>query len=739
MKIWVKIVAFCVIVGVISAAALTLFIREKSYPPSWPISLGQGPKSAFALYYGSENISVEPSVASYDLPLELTAVSNFDEVNSKLKLNESQIDLLSSNGFVVIPHGQENDIVDVYDYLKYQNIPIFVTSDTLLHLYHIQFNEILKIIEENEFFDIIKAMSQSMLDESLNGYNSLEGDLKEAAKRNVAYFAVALKLLDQNANVPSFVQGEVDEELQLIEQHSGFADSPVFKYREDYSQYVPRGHYTRSVTLERYFKAMMWYGRIAFLLKGGQNPPFDALVSEEDARIQTIQASLIAGSMERVNADNVSVENLWNRIYGVTAFFVGLADDLTPYEYENAILEVFGAKFDPSKLTEENNLLSLKAVLASMRLPEIYGGTGEIYIEPPITPEKLNEVLTETQGMRFMGQRYVPDSYMFQNLVEPVVGEFTGSGEPFTLIVTPAGSFRGFPRGLDVMAVLGSERALEILENGGDAAYENYAEQLENLRAKFISFDENDWNINLYWSWLYTLKGLIEEPGEGYPTFMRTQAWLDKQLNTALASWTELRHDTILYAKQSYAPGLTAFPPQPPGYVEPVPEFYARVLALTKMTEGGLTNLCVLDQTSRERLQHLENILSRLIDISRKELENVELTEDDYAFIRDFGERLAPTVEGLESASRATTIVADVHTDINTGKVLEEGVGYVNLIVVAYRVPDGRIVLGAGPTLSYYEFKHSMDDRLTDEGWVELLNSNPPARSSWIESFFAQS
>lgn len=108
-----------------------------------------------------------------------------------------------------------------------------------------------------------------MLNDSLNSYNSLEGDLKEAAKRNVAYFAAALKLLDLNASVPDFVRSEVDEELQLIEQHSGFANSPIFEYREDYSRYVPRGHYTRSETLEKYFKAMMWYGRMAFLLKGG--------------------------------------------------------------------------------------------------------------------------------------------------------------------------------------------------------------------------------------------------------------------------------------------------------------------------------------------------------------------------------------------------------------------------------------------------------------------------------------
>lgn len=745
MKIWVKIVALLVGVGVISTAAWTLSVREQpseitppSHLPSGPTYAGAGAKSPFVLFYEPENISVEPSVVQYTLPLDLITVPNFDQVNSRIGLSENQANLLSANGFVVIPHEQENDIVDVYDYLKDRNIPIFVTSDTLLHLYHIQFNEILKIIEENEFFDAIKAMSQAMLNDSSNNYDTLVGDLKKAAKRNVAYFAVALKLLDPNASIPDFVQSEVNEELQLIEQHSGFTNSPIFEYREDYSQYVPRGHYTRSETLEKYFKAMMWYGRVAFLLKGGEN----ALISEENARIQTIQASLIASSMEKVNADNVSVNNLWNRVYGVTAFFVGLADDLTPYEYENAILEVFGDTFNPSELIKENNLLNLKATLASMRLPEIYGGTGEIYIQPPITAEKLDEVLEASQGMRFMGQRYVPDSYMFQNLVAPAVGWYTGSDAPFTLVYSQGGPIRGFPRSLDVLAVLGSDRALEILENEGDTAYENYTERLDNLRNQFATFNENDWNRNLYWSWLYSLKALLGGPSEGYPTFMRTNAWLDKELNTALASWAELRHDTILYAKQSYTMGVTSVPspqPKPVGYVAPVPEFYGRVLALTKMTNKGLTEMGVLDQSSKSRLQHLENILNRLIDISKRELQNIELSEEDYEFIRNFGEQLAPTVEGVESGGKETTVVADVHTDINSGMVLEEGVGYVDLILVAYRVPDGRIIVGAGPVLSHYEFKHSMDERLTDEAWVKLLQTNPPNRASWVESFFAQS
>lgn len=85
--------------------------------------------------------------------------------------------------------------------------------------------------------------------------------------------------------------------------------------------------------------------------------------------------------------------------------------------------------------------------------------------------------------------------------------------------------------------------------------------------------------------------------------------------------------------------------------------------------------------------------------------------------------------------AKRTTIVADVHTDGNTEQVLEEGVGYVRLIVVAYKVLDGRILIGVGPVMSYYEFKQPMRDRLTDEKWREVLNSNPPEEPEWIPNF----
>jgi hypothetical protein len=755
------------------------------------------PKLAVASCYEMEGFSIALSSPPYSLPLALEEIANWQHIESQFRLNGNQRELLQKNGFVVIPW-QGDDIVEPYDTMKQREIPIFVTSDTLLHLYHIQFDEILKRIEEEEFFSQLIDMSQAMLGRSIQDYEAFtDSDLKEAARRNVAYFAVGLKLLQTptegydeaklkqeiekwnqehpydkkefkpirkiDFTIPKYVKDEVSEEINNIEEHQDFKPSAIFNsntdcmcdlpccYCEDYTQYIPRGHYTRSETLKRYFKSMMWYGRMAFLLKGGEGNECmqleGPLIAEKDANIATIQASLISAELSNVAVGDGTTQEIWDRIYSVTSFFVGTADDLTPYEYLSAIEKVFGTEFDASLLTSEDNLLALKAELAQMRNPEIYGGSGICVVYPPITKEKLYQCLAKTKGMRFMGQRFVPDSYMFQNLVSPAVGMYVGDNEPFTMKMTQAGPARCFPRGLDVMAVLGSERAYQILKDEGDTEYAgkdtSYDKQLNELKSQFGEFDVADWNRNLYWSWLCALKPLLEEFGDGYPTFMQTEAWQDKELNTALASWAELRHDTILYAKQSYTPTCSAVPPPPKpvvGYVEPIPEFYARMLALTSMTEEGLTQLNALTDEERTRLNSLENILGRLIDISTDELENRELGEADYEFIRNFGKELDSIVTGVEAKGKETTIVADVHTDTNPPRqVLEEGVGYVDLILVTYELPDGRILTGAGPTFSYYEFKHPMAERLTDEKWQEMLEQGDvPERSAWINSFYAK-
>ena len=96
-------------------------------------------------------------------------------------------------------------------------------------------------------------------------------------------------------------------------------------------------------------------------------------------------------------------------------------------------------------------------------------------------------------GMRFMGQRFVPDSYVMSQLVSPAAGDYIGSRQPrpFTWVLVPLGEVRGYPRGLDVMSLLGSTRAMEILTEEGDTEYSHYREQYRNLEKEFSGFGRN--------------------------------------------------------------------------------------------------------------------------------------------------------------------------------------------------------------------------------------------------------
>ncbi len=723
-----------------------------------PAPTGPTLQEKFGKFYEPVKYNLNPSVPPYVLPLKPGEVQNYGKFSGMLG-QKPTVDLLLKNGFVTVPWGYNDNVVEAYDQIKKMDLPVFVTSDSLLHLYHIQFDETLKRIEEKQFSPDLIKVSQAMQTEMMNRAKNTSGPTHEAYLKGEAFFTVGLKLLDPKAEVPKEVKAKVEWELKKIEAHEGFPDATeaaaksIFTYMEDYSQYVPRGHYTQSETLKRYFKAMMWYGRMTMLIKGDKKyGPFepDALVSPEEAKVQTILAAAIAGLASELKVDNQPLIEKWNRIYAVTAYYVGFADDLSIYDYQDALRSVFGQKFTPAQIANDSMFLKFQAQVAKLRKPAIYSGTGQSGVnldmekDRAMTPEQLVRTLAKTQGFRFMGQRYVPDSFILGQMVSPTIDQTSGPNAFTTACIPDVGCIRVFPRGLDVMAVLGSKRALAVLDQTGDSHYGRYQETFDKLKKQFDAVPESDWNQNLYWSWLYALKSLVSEPGgAGWPTFTSTDAWKDKELNAALGSWSALRHDTILYVKQSYTMTITAEAAEPPppqlpvvGYVEPAPEFYARLVALTRMTRKGLDDLKVLDPESKGRIESLDQVLSRLLEISQKELENKQLEQADYDFIKDFAENINSVVTGAGASTQKTTMVADVHTDQNTRSVLEEGTGYLRLLLVAYKLPQGHILIGAGPVYSYYEFKQPMSDRLTDEKWRELLSSGKaPALPDWTASF----
>ena len=87
-----------------------------------------------------------------------------------------------------------------------------------------------------------------------------------------------------------------------------------------------------------------------------------------------------------------------------------------------------------------------------------------------------------------------------------------------------------------------------------------YQHNLAAVRAVMDASNRARWDSNIYMGWLACLRELSAPTTDAkYPEAMRTRAWAMKTLNTQLASWTQLRHDTILYAKQSWSAGCACF------------------------------------------------------------------------------------------------------------------------------------------------------------------------------------
>jgi hypothetical protein len=303
------------------------------------------------------------------------------------------------------------------------------------------------------------------------------------------------------------------------------------------------------------------------------------------------------------------------------------------------------------------------------------------------------------------------------------------------------------------MSLLGSRTADPLLaqwiERQAPASKKILAQRLEKLSQYLNGLPGEDWTQNIYWSWLFTLRALFDEsrPKTGFPQFMKNAAWPRKNLQCALGSWTELKHDALLYAKQSYAEmgnGAEDEQPRPVplGYVEPNIEFLDRLLALITMTRKGLEQRGFLDNEFRQRHEDLEKAVDFFRRIAIAQLQNEEISEADFEKLRltpgNLGYILLPLPgeEGTENQARSA-LIADVHTDMVAGEILYEAVGLPNYLYVAVQDRNGAR-LTKGLVYSYYEFTAPLGQRLTDETWREWNytpdKSRLPAMAEWNRS-----
>lgn len=663
---------------------------------------------------------IAPQVKPYKVATDFSNITNFNDY----KFSAEQKKLLVANAFIVVP--KENlEFFEIYEGNRYGNLPNFVTTDSLLHNYHLLFKHLLNSVEQEKLLPELKELSAAMLVESNKQYINLHGTKWEnAAKRNIAYFAVAAKLLNPKVKVPLVVQQEVAQEMQLISTHSQITLSPVMNtgakpndalegLKEDYSQYLPRGHYTFSANSKAYFKAMQWYGRLTFRFKNA------------DEVRSTILLTL---------ALNNGFAKKWENVYEPISFFVGKSDDVNFYQLNSLTQKIYGPNPALKVVTKDEKKFSeLQQALMTFAPPQI---NSMPIFNAVLQPDRAKEVT----GFRFLGQRFTLDAATFQQLVVRAVGPKNQSCTD-----KPYSEGRMLPKGLDIPAAFGSTIASKILEDEGEFAYACYPENLNKIKNYIAQIDKPIWTQNLYWGWLYALMPLTKEKSSGFPPFMSNNAWAKKELNTFLGSWTELKHDTMLYAKQVYAEmGDGSEPKDDRGYVEPNPDVYTRLTALIDMTIAGLESRQLLSPKNKELLSIMHTLTLSLQKIAEKELQNIKLSANEFELIRSYGGQLehfwldALSDEGIHSVSQLpehpAAIVADVATDPN-GQVLEEGTGNVDEIFVVVPI-DGKLRIASGGVYSYYEFPHAITDRLTDEKWRSmLLNKAAPQSPTWTSAF----
>jgi hypothetical protein len=645
---------------------------------------------------------VVANVPSYSVSPSLKEVANLAAFRKAGLLDAPTKAMLAKN-LMACGATDGAQLFHVYENNDYRNLPSFVTSDLVLQVYHIFYDFTLRTVETESLLPALKKLTSGMLDASLVTYKHVgDPDLKKAALKNVAYFGVAAKALGIKRRLPPGAAAMVAKETALINAHGGRVTGAMFPYGIDYSQFIPRGHYTRSEALKKFFRAMMWYGLVPFKLGVATSGHPDT-----GAYPQVHQGLLFVNDLYRAKLDGA-----WERVYEPTKFYVGAADDLTPAEWKKLMDGVYGVGTNPAAFADPTKLAAFTLAAENAR------------------PAAIQQIRDGTQ-LRFMGQRDIPDSEVMQAL---------GGSEQ-----------RPFPAGLDVMAVFGDKRAATILDKYpqvyNPGGWTGYQSARDALAEKFAALPPKTWSSNLYWSWLDSLNILQAPAPNGYPSFMRKEVWRDKTLYTSLASWAELRHDTILYGKQSTAECGGGQPKPPPfvrGYVEPSIQFYDRLRTLTEQSRQGLEARKLMPADLRQHFDDFEDLLDFLIPVSAKELTGKKLTREEYESIRYIGgqvERLtldvmtgSPTDWSLVSeADRDMATAADVHTA--SGAVLEEGVGHATEILVIVPI-EGKLTLTRGAAFSYYEFEHPSNDRLTDEKWQGILNHNgQPPSPIWTRTF----
>lgn len=628
-------------------------------------------------------------------------------------IDKEILEKLQQNNFV-ITKGNNLQLFHAYEENNYRQVPNFITTDLYLQAFHMYFSYILKSLEKQHIIPTLEMLCHSFNAACIKLAEQTEDEsLKDMAEHAATFYAIPYYLLtNKTLTVPSKYETEYQEEIEHInKQEDNFSDFLSYKDAYfPYSLFKPRGHYTREPQLQAYFKAMMWLQTACFCRE-----------QQEQLKRSIFQAAVLCTYK---SIDQTPLIKLYQHIYTPLTFLMGEADNLSI--------------FDIARILEKNNAIHIEDALTAGQIEKVNQTLIELAkhknnIKPQIE-------ITCRDKINFMPQRYLSDNEVTQKLVD----------------VNP-NSQRAYPKGLDVFATFGTGTAESLLIDFYKEPnnWSEYSKELQQLKDKFKTSKSTQ--LSVYELWMKSLL-TMQQTDKNNPGFMQTPEWGYKNLNTALASWAELKHDAILYGEQPMAAECGgAGPPDPivVGYVEPNLPFWRKMENILQATRLILQqNDCMTDDL-KGKTDQLNDYVTFLIQVTEKELRGEKLTEPEYRTLEYMGSSIeyftlsvvAPDLHLddwslVQGPDKSIAIVADIYTrnirGCNKNGILHIATGNANNIYVVVEI-EGNLYLTRGATFSYYEFVQPLGTRLTDEEWQKMLEEKKaPAVPEWMKSILIE-
>jgi hypothetical protein len=639
-------------------------------------------------------------------------VPDHEEKLAERTLTGEEKRLVEANGFAILEHGGTQSFHIGYTALFKQHQPVYVSADSLLYAWHSSYDRILQDIEADHLIPALNAM----LGELRAKLRDSKADPQATADVD-NYLTIATSFLG-GKTLPPQAGGDAALIDKLVK--AGLEEKPAVMElfgdgREiDFSMFRPRGHYTGWAEMQQYFRAMMWLGRVEMEIAYKRRVGDPWTVNRRALRGANLLASLFQGAPRKQ----------WELIHNTVGAFVGPPDSMAMDGLVAAM-----AKLGNSADAPDADVVAAFEAPTKQRIRT-----------------QLEKAGSKSLGFLVLGQRYVLDSQVFSDLVH-------GSLQQKRLMPTP----------LDIAhAVFGNRSARPLLGNEVKKWGAEYEKALDAAATMTAKAEPALWEGSLYHGWLAALQTLSPDPKRdvGLPAPLTSDAWSRRMMATQLASWAELRHDNLLYAKQSFT--VTIECEYPDAYVDPYPEFYARMAQLAqrgKATIAGLPGARTKQMVAY--FDQMTGTMERLKVIAERERANEPIAPKDLDFINRMvsidgrhGGCGGPEMEphgwyadlyyDRAKILNHETVIADVHTQPDdaagnrVGHVLHVGTRMPKMFVARLQHDGGKNAQTyRGYVSSYAETITNDFRRYTDEEWSAesgAIDSTP----AWLKSITAR-